>query len=418
MGLPEITGKIKELCTLMKYNHDGLSNVFELTIRVLGSFLTGYNLTNDKFYLEKAVEIGDILMLAFENTPTSLPATSINFAIMKAVPDGDVSLSEATTLQLEFKYLTYLTKDPKYWNAAQRVMQHVFSLDRPSGLLPYYLSYKTGQFSNSHIRLGSRSDSYYEYLAKQYLQTSFTEPVYRKEWKIAVRGIREKLLGISSQNHLLFVGELPQGVNGHFSSHMEHLACFLPGTLAVAATQGKPLSSGITLSDEEKNDLDLAEELVKGCYETYHQTLTGISPEAVRWKQVNLKAPKSSDSKKVFAAEDENSVSFEPWEVLEAHMLPPNSITKPTISRHKAPIEAGSMVDFNLDYEVNLLRPETIESIFILYQITGKKIYREMGWEMFEAFEKFCKVETGGYSSLVRFHSQFYRKMFIKILPE
>jgi mannosyl-oligosaccharide alpha-1,2-mannosidase len=164
----------------------------------------------------------------------------------------------------------------------------------------------------------------------------------------------------------------------------------------VAATKGKPLSSGIRLTSVEQNDLDLAEELVKGCYETYRQTVTGLSPEAVTWNKKDLETPKPSD-----AAETKDSGIFEPWEVLEAHKLPPNSETKPTISRHKAPLAAGSMADFGINYGNNLLRPETIESIFILYQITGKKIYREMGWEMFEAFEKWCKVGTGGYSSLV-----------------
>jgi mannosyl-oligosaccharide alpha-1,2-mannosidase len=238
-------------------------------------------------------------------------------------------------------------------------------------------------------------------LAKQYLQTSFTEPIYQEEWATVVRGIREKLLSISSPNNLLFVGELPNGINGHFSTDMDHLACFLPGTLAVAATKGKPLSSGIRLTSVEQNDLDLAEELVKGCYETYRQTVTGLSPEAVRWKQKDLKKPESSDPEDVAAVKAEDSSSFEPWEVLETHMLPPNAETKPTMARHKAPIQAGIMADFDSNYGNNILRPETIESIFILYQITGKKMYREMGWEMFEAFEKWCKVETGGYSSLV-----------------
>lgn len=401
MELPEVTLKIRNFTlNALKYNHDGLSNVFELTIRVLGSFLTAYNLTNDRFYLEKAVEIGDILMLAFENTPTPLPATSINFATMKAVPDHVVSLSEATTIQLEFKYLTYLTKDPKYWNAAQRVMKHVFSLERHSGLAPYYLSYYSGTFYNNHIRLGSRSDSYYEYLAKQYIQTNFTEPRYQKEWEIAKRGIREKLLGISSPNNLLFIGEMPNGIDGQFSTTMEHLVCFLPGTLAVAATKGRPLSTGILLTFEEKHDLDLAEELVRGCYEAYHQTLTGLAPEITTWNNNIPDFRKSSNF-----SDGTVSKGDEALDVLNTHKSPQNSGTKPTISRHEIPLTSKNMVDFiiNPGDQINLLRPETIESIFILYQITGKKLYREMGWEMFQSFEKWTKVKTGGYSSVVCF---------------
>lgn len=39
------------------------------------------------------------------------------------------------------------------------------------GLLPILLSPYTGEMYLSTIRLGSRGDSYYEYLIKQYIQT-------------------------------------------------------------------------------------------------------------------------------------------------------------------------------------------------------------------------------------------------------
>lgn len=48
----------------------------------------------------------------------------------------------------------------------------------------------------------------------------------------------------------------------------------------------------------------------------------------------------------------------------------------------------------------NLLRPETVESLFILSRVTKDPIYKDWGWEIFEAFEKHCRVPTGGYSSL------------------
>ena len=43
-----------------------------------------------------------------------------------------------------------------------------------------------------------------------------------------------------------------------------------------------------------------------------------------------------------------------------------------------------------------LLRPETVESFFVLYHLTGDPVYREWGWEVFQAIEKFCK-SVGGY---------------------
>jgi endoplasmic reticulum Man9GlcNAc2 1,2-alpha-mannosidase len=42
-----------------------------------------------------------------------------------------------------------------------------------------------------------------------------------------------------------------------------------------------------------------------------------------------------------------------------------------------------------------------VESLFILWRITGDIKYREWGWKIFEAFEKWGKVGNGGgYASL------------------
>ena len=43
----------------------------------------------------------------------------------------------------------------------------------------------------------------------------------------------------------------------------------------------------------------------------------------------------------------------------------------------------------------NILRPETIESLFYLWRFTGNKTYQEWGWNIFQAFEKNSRIETG-----------------------
>ena len=45
-------------------------------------------------------------------------------------------------------------------------------------------------------------------------------------------------------------------------------------------------------------------------------------------------------------------------------------------------------------------RPETVESLFLAYRSTGDEKYREQGWEIFQAFERHCKVPGGGYASI------------------
>ena len=50
-----------------------------------------------------------------------------------------------------------------------------------------------------------------------------------------------------------------------------------------------------------------------------------------------------------------------------------------------------------------LLRPEAVESFFVLHHITGDPIYREWGWEIFLAIERFCKLPTayGSYKNVL-----------------
>ena len=53
----------------------------------------------------------------------------------------------------------------------------------------------------------------------------------------------------------------------------------------------------------------------------------------------------------------------------------------------------------NEDYRVlngkYILRPELIESLFYLYRLTGKTMYRDQAWKIFESLERHCKVPTG-----------------------
>lgn len=48
----------------------------------------------------------------------------------------------------------------------------------------------------------------------------------------------------------------------------------------------------------------------------------------------------------------------------------------------------------------NLLRPEYIESLFYLYHVTKNEDYRVQGRKILDAFIKYCRVETGGYTTI------------------
>ena len=46
-------------------------------------------------------------------------------------------------------------------------------------------------------------------------------------------------------------------------------------------------------------------------------------------------------------------------------------------------------------------RPETVESLFIAYRLTGNNLFREYGWNIFQSIEKYCRIDSGGYASVL-----------------
>lgn len=358
----------------------GQVNLFETTIRVVGGLLSAYHLSGGEqgnptnkgpkpiIYLENARNLADRLLTAFTSSPTAIPFSDVvlrdNSA--HAAPDGLSSTSEVSTLQLEFNYLSSLTGDPKYSLVSMKVLEHMKTLPKVEGLVPIYISPDSGEFSGENIRLGSRGDSYYEYLIKVWLQHKEKNWTYLHDmYEEAMKGVKHLLVKKSIPNGLVFIGELPNGPNGAVSPKMDHLACFFPGTLALGATKGATKEEAMKknlLTFEDLENLKLAEDLAKTCVEMYSVTSTGLAPE----------------------------IAYFQWEGYSEAGLD---------GGNKSSEYVNDIIIKHADRH-NLLRPETLESLFTLYRITEDPKYREWGWQIFEAFEKYTKVDSGGYSSL------------------
>ncbi|KAK9093492.1 hypothetical protein Syun_028403 [Stephania yunnanensis] len=363
----------------------GQVNLFETTIRVLGGLLSAYHLSGAehgmvtaKFrgpkpdvYRKIAKDLADRLLVAFTSSPTPIPFSDVVLRDHSAhpAPDGLSSTAEVATLQLEFNYLSDISNDTKYRMEAMKVLEHIKTLSKVDGLVPIYISPYSGEFSGENIRLGSRGDSYYEYLIKVWLQHGRgqnTDLNYlHKMYEEAMKGVRQRLVRKSKPKGLVFVGELPYGIDGTFSPKMDHLVCFLPGTLALGATKGSTKNEALKenlLSFEDLENLKLAEDLMKTCFEMYAVTSTGLAPEIAYFHVDEF-------------AEDGLDGGNKSSEYV-------NDIIIKQADRH------------------NLLRPETVESLFVLYRITEDKKYRDWGWQILMAFEKYTRVDSGGYSSL------------------
>ncbi|PIN04680.1 1, 2-alpha-mannosidase [Handroanthus impetiginosus] len=358
----------------------GQVNLFETTIRVLGGLLSAYHLSGGEHagnastkgpkpvvYLENAKNLADHLLIAFTSSPSAIPFSDVVLRDRAAhpAPDGLSSTAEASSLQLEFNYLSSLTGDPKYAAETMKVLEHMKTLPKVKGLVPIYINPHSGEFRGENIRLGSRGDSYYEYLIKVWLQNQGSDLTYLHDmYKESMKGVKELLVRKSVPNGLVFVGELPYGHQGAFSPKMDHLVCFLPGTLALGATKGiakeKAMRENL-LNFEDLENLKLAEDLAKTCFEMYSVTSKGLAPEIAYF---NMEGHSEGGP----GGGNKNSKYV-------------NDIIIKPADRH------------------NLLRPETVESLFYLFRITEDLKYREWGWEIFEAFEKYTKVDSG-YTSL------------------
>ncbi|KAH6793096.1 alpha-mannosidase 3 [Perilla frutescens var. hirtella] len=384
MGVDEVVheaGSWIEKHLSERIDRKGQVNLFETTIRVLGGLLSAYHLSGGMHggnatakgpkpivYLETAKNLADRLLIAFTSSPTAIPFSDVvlHDRSAHAAPDGLSSTAEVSTVQLEFNFLSSLTGDPKYSLESMKVLEHIKTKPKVKGLVPIYINPHTGEFSGENIRLGSRGDSYYEYLIKVWLQNPGSNFTYMHDMYIeSMQGVKELLVKKSVPNGLVFVGELPYGPEGGFSPKMDHLVCFLPGTLALGATKGimkeKAMKENL-LTFEDLENLKLAEDLAKTCYEMYSVTSTGLAPEIAYF---NLEGQKEGGP----GGGNKNSQYVD------------DIVIKPA-DRH------------------NLLRPETVESLFVLFRITEDPKYREWGWNIFEAFEKYTKVDSGGYTSL------------------
>ncbi|KAG6503471.1 hypothetical protein ZIOFF_035786 [Zingiber officinale] len=80
MGLKDEFQKAREwIATSLDFNKDYVASVFETTIRVVGGLLSAYDMSGDKLFLDKAKDIADRLLPAWDS-PTGIPYNRINLA--------------------------------------------------------------------------------------------------------------------------------------------------------------------------------------------------------------------------------------------------------------------------------------------------------------------------------------------------
>ncbi|VDK76257.1 unnamed protein product [Litomosoides sigmodontis] len=331
----------------LSFEKNRFVSFFETTIRVLGGLLSAYHLSGDEIFVDRAQDLGSRLTAAYA-TSSPVPYSDVsltNRAGKQPSWNTYCSLSEVTSVQLEFRDLSRVTKNDTYEMLAFRTSEHVHSEGCPEydGLCGMFISPVTGRFKEQMtITMGARADSYYEYLLKQWLQTGKTIDWLRDDYNRSIAAMEKYLLQHTEPNNFAFVGEIIG--DNVYSPKMDHLACFIAGTLALGGLNGLPAKH-----------IELAKDIGKGCHKMY-ETKTGLGPEIIYF---NVDPATTHDI-----------------------------LIKASLTTILHQMDAHS-----------LLRPEAIEAWFYLYRATGDKIYQQWGWEAFKAIESYAKVEHG-YSSV------------------
>jgi mannosyl-oligosaccharide alpha-1,2-mannosidase len=360
-------------------------NTFETTIRYLGGLLGAYDLSGREVLLTKAREMGDLLIVAF-NTRNGMPVDFMSFSHAKTgselMVEASVVSASPGTLVLELAHLSQVTGDSKYYEAVKPVME-LFAdgqnRTKLPGLWPMYVSMGamdvvTGGF----FTLSGGADSLYEYLPKMHSLllgekkggVDDGEGMYEDMSLAFLKAANESLVFrpmAPGAPDVLISGYLEINNNNEgltkFTAQSEHLACFIGGIWAL---------SGRLF--QQPGLVDTGVKMARGCAWTYKAMPTGVGPE--RFNLVPCKSRQQC-----------------PWD--EADFLRRAKATPQW--RDGAELPPGFVEISDKRY---ILRPEAIESVFVLWRITGRQEFQDAAWAMWKGVRD--ATNTGNITAAVK----------------
>ncbi|RMZ88525.1 hypothetical protein DV736_g4243, partial [Chaetothyriales sp. CBS 134916] len=332
---------------------DASCNMFEVNIRHLGGLLAAFDLSQEPVLLAKAVELGDMLHAGFD-TPNHMPPFWFDFEKAKngqLVADDHQISAAIGSFTLEFTRLSQITGNPKYYDAIARVtsvlIEHQASTQLP-GMWPTFVNARNQTFLENSFTLGALADSLYEYLPKMYYLLGGLEQAYEKAYRDSMATAIE---------HLLFRPMLPNNINvlvagsatvvageSTLNPEGQHLSCFTGGMFILG---GKLFSL--------PEHVEIGARLTQGCIYAYNAFSTGIMPE-------------------IFQMRPCPSLEACEWDGDRASEILPEGFSSVSDRSYR-------------------LRPEALESAFILYRTTGDTELLDAAWRMFESIQAATETE-------------------------
>ncbi|MEX1276088.1 MAG: glycoside hydrolase family 47 protein [Bacteroidota bacterium] len=263
MGFREEAEKTRDfIVEHLSFDKDVEVKNFEITIRLLGGLLSGYQLMGDDRLLKLADDLGRRLLPVFES-PTGMPYMYVNLRT-GAVREAVSNPAEIGTLLIEFGTLSKLTGNPVYYEKAKRALVEVFSRRSSIGLVGEQINVETGRWVDSSSHVGGRIDSYYEYLLKCWLL--FDDKDCERMWKESVAALHKHLADEVPSG--LWYGRVDMMTGKREKTWWGGLEAFLPAVLALGG------------------DLDRAKRLQESSYKMWN--LAGVEPELIDYSTMKI----------------------------------------------------------------------------------------------------------------------------------
>jgi mannosyl-oligosaccharide alpha-1,2-mannosidase len=374
MGLRDEFHEAVEAVASIDFGKTNLTtiSVFETTIRYLGGLLSAFDMSQEQTLYVKAVQLGEMLYRAFDTTNN----TPLGWLHVENTKKEDRTRFGAETnlcfaclgsLSMEFTRLAQVTSDHKYYDAVARIsnlMDRAQDTTKIPGLWPTMVNAANEVFNQSgSFSIGALADSTYEYFPKMHALLGGVEPVYEKMYHDSAAMMDKYMLfrpmipDAARGEDLLLCGDALKRTDEEvrLDPTMQHLTCFIGGMFGLA---------GRLFSDPYH--VDLGAKLTKGCIYTYAAMPTGIMPETFDMLPCDSR---TSCPWNETAWEDDVMRNYGSKNVLKIG---------DAIERYNIPRGFTNIRDKRY-----LLRPEAIESVFLMYRITGDHTYIDHAWDMF-----------------------------------
>jgi mannosidase alpha-like ER degradation enhancer 2 len=266
MGFDAEAEKAKALIAdRLSFDKDISVKVFEVTIRLLGGLLSGYQMTHDPRLLHLADDLGSRLLPAF-NTPTGMPYMFVNLRTGKT-SGARSNPAEIGTLILEFGTLSKLTHKPVYFEKAKHALVELYKRRSKIDLVGEEIDVETGAWVGKASHVGGGIDSYYEYLLK--CSRLFGDKDCAAMWQTSIAALNKHLADEAPSG--LWYGEVDMDSGKRTASEFGALHAFFPAVLVLGG------------------DVKRGRRLEESCFRMW--TLKGIEPEVIDYRTMAVKEP-------------------------------------------------------------------------------------------------------------------------------